>query len=137
MSETIRIVVLGEPPSGNHYKNFRVIEQWVTRNGRRVKVPIPMWYHTDQAKHWWANVDRAAGGRQMTGKAFEVSYIVFQGPNSRGDVDNYAKTIFDSLVRAKVIPSDAAVTDMHGHKRRDRQNPRTVIQISCPQQHLF
>ena len=137
MSAELRIVVHAEPPSGNHYKTFRVIEQWAVRNGRRVKVPIPTWYHTDEAKQWWQLVSTASGGRELLGKNITVHYIVYQGSGSRGDVDNYAKTILDSLVHAKVLKTDSGVTDLHGHKRRDRENPRTVILVKSSQEQLF
>lgn len=137
MSAELRIEVKAEPPSGNDYKRFHVIDQWVKRDGVPTRVPIPQWYHTAEAKAWWRVIAAAAGGRAVFGKNIEVGYIVYQGFKSRGDVDNYAKTILDALVHAKVLKSDAAVTDLHGHKRRDRDNPRTVIVVRSAQDQLF
>jgi Holliday junction resolvase RusA-like endonuclease len=130
-------VIHAEPPSGNHYKNFRVIDTWTMRNGQRVKRPIPQWYDTPEAKTWWRLVERATDGRQLVADSYELSYIVFQGHGSRGDVDNYAKPILDGLVKAGVLRNDSLIVDFHGHKRRDRQNPRTVIVIRASQQQLF
>lgn len=106
-----------EPPSGNHYKSYRVIGNFVS------------WYLTKDAKAWHAAVATIASGREVTGKAHEIAYTVYQGSGSRGDVDNYAKVILDALVRAQVLKTDASVIDMHASKRRDRDNPRTEILI--------
>ena len=116
MSVTITIPM--EPPSGNHYKTYRVI-------GRHVS-----WYLTKEAKAWHQAVALAcAAVDQVPGKSHEITYTVYQGSGSRGDVDNYAKVVLDALVRASVLRSDATVVDLHAHKRRDRANPRTEIRV--------
>ena len=86
-------------------------------------------YVTEQAKDWMEAVSVFAKGREVGGKAHEVSYTVYQGHGSRGDVDNYGKCVLDSLVKAGVLRSDSTVIDMHASKRRDRINPRTHITI--------
>lgn len=110
-----------EPPSGNHYKSYRVIP------GK--KGAFVSWYLTTKAKEWNALVEVLARGQKVEGKVHEIHYTVYQGHGSRGDVDNYAKTIFDSLVRAGVIKTDASFVYYSGRKMRDRENPRTEIVI--------
>jgi Holliday junction resolvase RusA-like endonuclease len=51
------------------------------------------------------------------------------GKGERGDGDNFWKCIADGLVDAGVIHSDAAVSEWHLYVRRDRDNPRTVIEV--------
>lgn len=108
-----------EPPSGNHYKSFRVIGKHAS------------WYLTKAAKAWHEAVAAIAAGREVAGKAHAISYTVHQGHGSRGDVDNYAKVILDGLVKAGVLKSDASVVELHAHKRRDRDNPRTEIKVEA------
>lgn len=115
-----------EPPSGNHYKSFRVIGKHVS------------WYLTKEAKAWHDAVIlevRDAGycllgtSPEVRGKSHEITYTVYQGSGSRGDVDNYAKVILDGLVKAQVLKSDASVVSLHAHKLRDRARPRTEIHV--------
>jgi Holliday junction resolvase RusA-like endonuclease len=120
----LTLVIPIEPPSGNHYKSFRVIGKHAC------------WYLTKEAKAWHAAVQSEAcwdypvgGFSPIEGNAHEITYTVYQGSGSRGDVDNYAKCILDSLVKAGVLKSDASVVSLHAHKMRDRQNPRTEIHI--------
>jgi len=113
----IKFTIPLEPPSGNHYKSFRVIGKHAS------------WYLTSQAKEWIRAVGLLAGPDMVSGDAHEITYTVYQGHGSRGDVDNYAKCILDALVKAGVLKSDASVVDLHAHKRRDRENPRTEIHI--------
>lgn len=111
-----------EPPSGNHYKAYRVIGKHAS------------WYLTQEAKDWhgrvmWAAIGKCRMNMEVGGKAHEVTYTVYQGSGSRGDVDNYAKVILDGLVKAGVLKSDASVVAMHAYKFRDRENPRTEIKV--------
>lgn len=103
-----------EPPTVNHYVKH-------TRTGRH--------YTTPKADAWKSAVAIIAKGQMVTGKAHEITYTVYQGYKSKGDVDNYAKCILDSLVKAGVLKSDASVVSLHAHKVRDRVNPRTEIHI--------
>jgi crossover junction endodeoxyribonuclease RusA len=103
-----------EPPTVNMYVRH-------TRRGRH--------YKTREAEAWASAVAVIAAGQYVPGKAHEITYTVYQGYKSRGDVDNYAKCLIDSLVGAGVIKSDASVIDLHAHKRRDRANPRTEIVV--------
>jgi Holliday junction resolvase RusA-like endonuclease len=118
----LTLVIQIEPPSANHYKKFRVIGKHAS------------WYLTKEAKEWHAAVhdhSRCYYGidPMVSGDAHEITYTVYQGSGSRGDVDNYAKCILDSLVKAGVLKSDASVVSLHAHKVRDRSNPRTEIHI--------
>ncbi len=113
----LSLTVQMEPPSGNHYKSFRV-------TGKHAS-----WYLTREAKAWHTAVAVISRGGMVSGNAHEITYTVYQGLGSRGDVDNYAKVILDGLVRAGVLKSDASVVSMHAHKLRDRSNPRTEIHV--------
>jgi len=126
----LRIVVPAVPPSGNHYKKYRVIR---SRTGES----FVQWYHTDLAEKWWALVDRAAGGRQLISESYEVHFIVYRETLRNTDVDNYSKCIFDALTKAHVISDDRYVDDFHGHRRLDRANPRTVILVRAAQVQMF
>lgn len=111
----LSLTVRFEPPSGNHYKRPTV-------RGRNIH-----WYLTDEAHAWNFAVATIAAGRRVGGKEHGVSYTVYQGSGHKGDVDNYAKTVLDGLVKAGVLKSDASVITMHANKQRDRDNPRTEI----------
>ena len=113
----LRIEIPGIPPSGNHYKTYRVV-------GKHVQ-----WYHTAKAKAWWGTVAVFARGRQLRALYYVVSYVVYFPTARKQDVDNFAKCVLDGLSRAGVIDDDAGVVDLHGYKRLDRANPRTVIVI--------
>ena len=120
----LKIEIPGIPPSGNHYKTYRVV-------GKHVQ-----WYHTAKAKAWWGIVAAKAAGRQIRGLSYVVSYVVYLPTARKQDVDNFAKCTLDSLTRAGVIHDDSAVVDLHGYKRIDRVNPRTVIVIKTDQESL-
>ncbi len=126
----LRFEIPGVPPSGNHYKHFRVMP---TPNGKH----IPSWYHTKEAKQWFATVDAIAAGRKLRGETYTVSYVVFTGSLVCTDVDNYAKCILDSLGQAGVIDNDKKVVDLHGYRRVDRNNPRTIVIIRTAQETLL
>ncbi len=117
----MKITIPLTPPSVQHYMKQRVAEV----NGRN----MVMFYPGKEAKVWWKAVEKACAGQTFTAKQYEVAYVVYQGANERGDVDNYAKCVLDGLVKAKVIDSDHKVTAMHAYKVRDRTSPRTEIFI--------
>jgi hypothetical protein len=72
-------------------------------------------------------VRTCCGGQSVAGKSYEVRFIVHEGKGARGDIDNRAKLVLDGLVKAGVIHSDSAITDLSMAKRKDRENPRTEI----------
>lgn len=107
------LTIPGNPPSGNSYVRHA--------RGRHYKTP--------EALRWYATVAALARGRSVPVKWHAVEYTVYQGHGARGDVDNYAKCLLDSLAKAGVLRNDASVVDLIGHKRRDRENPRTEVRI--------
>lgn len=113
MTELILIIPI-EPPTVNHYVKH-------TRSGRH--------YVTREALAFKQAVAIVAAGRSVEAKHYEVTYWVYQGKKSKGDVANYEKCIGDGLVDAGVIHSDSAIIDYHQHKRRDWANPRTEITV--------
>ncbi len=126
----LRLEIPGVPPTNNHYKNFRVMP---TRNGKSV----PSWYHTAKAKEWFAAVCAHAQGRQLRDAAYTVSYAVYTPTAVCTDVDNYAKCVLDGLAHAGVIDNDKKVVDLHGYRRIDRANPRTIIIVRTAQMQLL
>ena len=121
MNDTLKIVVPLTPPSQNHYMCYRV----ATIHGK----PQVIAYPAKEAKVWWRTVEAHSAGMKLDADAYEIAYVVYQGPNERGDVDNYGKCLLDSLVKSGVIDRDHKVIAIHGYKARDRENPRTEIFI--------
>jgi Holliday junction resolvase RusA-like endonuclease len=119
------------PPGSNHYKTYKII---IPRDPRQKA--FVQWYLTDEANAFYGCVQMVAGGRSLIADSLEVSYIIFLPKGGRGDVDNYAKCVLDSLKHARVIRDDYDVDDIHGHRRRDALNPRTVIVIKSNQGEL-
>lgn len=130
MSADLRIVVPGNPPSGNTYKTYRIVP---AGNGRS----FVQWYHTPKAKEWWDLVAAAAAGRSIKAQSYQIHFIVYRETLRNVDVDNYTKCIFDALTKAGVITDDRDVDDFHGHRRLDRDNPRTVILVRSDQEQMF
>jgi Holliday junction resolvase RusA-like endonuclease len=113
MSE-VRIVVPLLPPSVNRYVRH-------IRGGGH--------YLSPGAKAFIDAMAIFARRKSCFGKEYEVEFTVYHGKNDRGDLDNRAKLVLDSLVKAGVIHSDAAVVDLYMHKRKDNENPRTEITV--------
>ena len=129
MSE-LRLVVPMIPPTGNHYKDCRIISP---RGGGKAFL---QWYHTPEAEAWWVCVAMVNAGRHIAGPSLEVSYIVFVAER-RTDTDNFAKCILDSLTKCGAIEDDRYVDDVHGHRRVDKTNPHTVIVVKTDQEQLL
>lgn len=130
MSE-LRLVIPMLPPSGNHYKTYRVV---VPKHGGK---PFVQWYLTEEAEAWMAAVAVIAAGQQIRGPALELQYIVFFPDHRRRDTANFEKCIGDSLTKCGAIEDDSFITDTHGHKRIDAANPRTIIVVKTDQESLL
>lgn len=104
------------PPSCNHYVKH-------TRKGRH--------YVTKEAQDFKLLVAYYGKGHAIHAEAYSVSAAIYLGHGKRGDIDNFAKCLLDSLVSARVIHSDAAVEEITLRKRRDRKNPRTEITVKA------
>lgn len=128
MSE-LRLEIPALPPSGGHYNAYRVA-------GKPGKQFVQC-YPTSEAKAWWETVAVINAGKQLRGPSLELQYIVFLPDRRRRDVDNFAKVILDSLTRCGAIEDDSLITDIHGHKRIDAANPRTVIVVKTDQESLL
>jgi Holliday junction resolvase RusA-like endonuclease len=129
----LRLEIAGVPPSVGHYNAYRVVQ---SRGGKA----FVQCYHTAKAKDWFATVATVAAGRKLRGSTYTISYAVFTGSAVCSDVDNYAKCIIDSLAEdhgAGVIDNDKKVVDLHGYRRIDRNNPRTVIVVRTDQEQMF
>jgi len=102
------------PPSVNHYvKHSR---------GRH--------YRTAAADDFMLLVKQAVKGRQVRAKAYAVSIAILLGQKQRGDLDNFAKVVLDSLVKAGAIDSDSRVTSLGMSKARVYLAPgSTIIEV--------
>ena len=102
------------PPSVNHYaKHTRGGGHYVTKEALAFKAAIPI----------------CAKQRQLRYKFYAIEIYVNLGHGQKVDLDNCSKVILDGLVEGGQIHSDAAVTLLCLHKRRDRKNPRTCITV--------
>jgi len=129
----LRIEVPGIPPSVNEYKKYRI----VSARGRK---PVALWYLTAKAKAWFRDVAVFARGEQLRAEVYSISYVVFLQDARIHDVDNFAKCILDSLAEQHgcgAIDDDKRVAEIHGYRRIDRTNPRTVIVIRIAQGSLL
>lgn len=129
---TLRIEIPLVPPTVNHYKKPALFPR------KRGDPPVPGMVMTKEAKAYKAAVAIFARGQSLApateSERRKTRYMlvatVYLGKNQRGDGDNFWKCLADGLVEAGVIHSDAAVTKWHIDVARDRENPRTVVEIS-------
>ena len=117
MTDVVEINVPLLPPSVNSYVRH-------TRNGRH--------YVTGEAKAFKTAVGLFAKGQRIRLAAYYIEIWLNLGKGTRIDLDNAPKLILDALVDAGVIHSDAAVTDLTLHKRRNWAKPSTQITIWQP-----
>lgn len=126
----IRFEIPLTPPSVNHYKKPGIL----IRGGQRVRTMVL----TDEALAYKAAVGVFARGqtlvpdtkRERARMRYSLTAAVYMGAGQRGDGDNFWKCLADGLVEAGVIHSDAAVSEWHLYVYRDRDNPRTVIEVT-------
>ena len=104
------------PPSANHYVKH-------TRSGRH--------YVTTEVKAFMQAVAICSKREAVRYENYFIEIYLNLGPKERMDVDNCAKMILDSLSKAGIIHSDAAVTDLALHKRRAPES-NTYISIWQP-----
>lgn len=102
------------PPSVNHYVKH-------TRTGRH--------YVTSEAKAFKAAIPICAGQKQVRHKWYSVEIYVNLGKKQKIDLDNCAKVILDGLVEGGQIHSDAAVTLLCLHKKRNHLQEGTSITV--------
>lgn len=114
----VRIELKGMiPPSVNHYVKH-------TRAGRH--------YKTKEANDFAFTLAVLSKG-SVQAEAYRLEVFVYLGAKQKGDGDNFFKVVADALVTARVITSDAAITQWYLEKHRDRENPRTVIHVKPAQ----
>lgn len=109
----MELIVPMIPPSANHYVKH-------TRNGRH--------YVTAEAIAFREAVRLLARGKQIRFKYYAIEIYLCLGPKQKQDLDNCAKVVLDSLVKGGVIDSDAKVTRLTLHKKRQLK-PSTQITI--------
>jgi crossover junction endodeoxyribonuclease RusA len=115
--DVVEIIIPLLPPSVNHYVKH-------TRDGRH--------YVTKEAKAFKEAVALFSKGQQIRLAAYYIEIWFNLGKNTRLDLDNAPKLVLDGLVDAGVIHSDAAVTDLTTHKRRNWKQESTQVTIWQP-----
>jgi Holliday junction resolvase RusA-like endonuclease len=128
VSSELRLEIPMIPPSVGTYSRHRIVH-----GGGKSFVQI---YPTEEAKAWWDAVAAINAGRMIRGPSLELQFIVFLPDHRRRDVDNFCKCLQDALVKCGAIEDDSFITDLHGHKRIDALNPRTVIILRSNQAQL-
>lgn len=118
---SVNIVIPLTPPSANHYKIPTRREQ---EDGRRI------YKYTPEAKAWFKAFKIFAKNQTISGSQHRVEFCVYRGKGERGDIDNYTKCVLDGLQKSHVIRNDDSVVELHCYKERDRDNPRTEIEIT-------
>ena len=130
MSE-LRLEIPMLPPSAGHYNQYRTV---FPKRGGKAFVQV---YPTDEARAWWGCVAMVNAGQMIRGPVLELQFIVFLPDHRRRDTDNFLKCLCDALTKCGAIEDDSLITDLHGHKRIDPLNPRTVVVIKTPQEQLL
>ena len=126
----IRFEVPLTPPSVNHYKKPAIIIVKGQRRRTMVLTPEALAYKAAVGVFARGETVAPAGKRERERTRYGLTVTVYMGKGERGDGDNFFKCIGDGLVDAGVIHSDAAVSEWHLFVRRDRDNPRTVIEVT-------
>lgn len=89
---------------------------------------------TKKARAWkhaaMMNLFAQKGSSRTIHERCEVS-IIFYLPTAAGDVDNYVKNTLDALQDSGIIANDRQVQRVEASKGKDRDNPRTEIEIRC------
>lgn len=106
-------ITLPSPVSANRYwRNFR---------GRMVVSAEAKAYKEQVA--WIA---RAAGMELLTGDV-SVTMKVYR-PAKRGDIDNAAKILLDSL-NGIAYSDDSQIVEIHAYRYDDKANPRVEVEV--------
>ena len=107
-------ITLPPPVSANRYwRNFR---------GRMVVSAEAKAYKEQVA--WIA---RAAGMELLTGDV-SVTMKVYR-PAKRGDIDNAAKILLDSL-NGIAYSDDSQIVEIHAYRYDDKANPRVEVEVT-------
>lgn len=101
------------PPSVNHYVRHS--------RGRH--------YRIKAADDFMLLVKQAVKGREIRAAAYRVCIAIFFAPGQKGDLDNFAKVVLDSLVSSGAIDSDSRVTKLLMEKERVHVAPSTFIEV--------
>lgn len=110
----ISFTVPGIPPSVNMYVRH-------TRSGRH--------YKSADAANYQSNFGLFSRSKKVCADKYGVKIAVYLGYKQKGDVDNFAKVVIDSMVKCGVIDTDAKIVVLHMFKFRDRENPRTDVTV--------
>ena len=107
-------VTLPFPPSLNHalrHVGSRVLVSRAAREYKRGAETIAL----------------SQGMRPFDGQLAVILYLY--RPARRGDIDNYAKVLFDAL-KGIAWHDDSQVKEMHTYLRDDKRNPRAEIIVT-------
>lgn len=114
---TVKLVILKTPPSVNNYVRH-------TRWGQHYKTSEARIFETYVALAW-----KETGFIAPKAKLYGISIMLYMGHGKRLDIDNAPKVLIDSLVKVGAIESDALVNHLVIEKYRDRERPRTEVEI--------
>ena len=132
MSE-LRLEIPLIPPSGNHYKTYRIVAP------RSRAQPFAQWYLTPEAEAWNEAVAAINGGRRLLGKDLVLSFVVYlRDRKSMPDLANCEKCIGDALQKCGAIENDRYINEQHQYRRFSAARaPLTVIVIRSDQEQMF
>ena len=86
-------------------------------------------YRTKPADDFSLLVKQAVAGRQVRADFYAVTVIILLGPKQRGDIDNFAKVVLDSLVQCGAIDSDSRITSLAMMKGRVPAAGNTSVEV--------
>lgn len=117
MQRTVKLVIFKIPPSVNAYVRH-------TRKGIHYKTNEARIFETYAALAW-----KEAGFTPPKAKFYGITIRLYLGAGQRLDIDNSPKVVIDSLVKVGAIESDAFVNHLVIEKYRDRERPRTEVEV--------
>ena len=127
--QSVRITVPLIPPSVNHYKmRTRKGVTFVSHEAKAFKDAVIIFArqaNADLLLDW-----NCLPESRLRKIRYELEARVYFGKDQKGDGDNLWKCIADGLKEARVIHSDAAVSDWIMRVRRDWGAPRTEITVT-------
>jgi crossover junction endodeoxyribonuclease RusA len=120
------------PPSVNHYKKVgrivktksgKLYQQRVNTNDtKKYYFDVYMLYKAVKHAEWLKFADSET-------ISFDLRVYLYPPNESRYDIDNRLKVLFDSLTRAKVIKDDSQITRLYVEKCNIIEHGKVVVRI--------
>ena len=113
----IELTIPGNPPSDNTLYGHRAF-------GKRV-----MKYMTAKGKEYKRLASECAFGKYpMTTKPIAIRLKIYFGDNRKRDVQGHLKAVIDSF-EGILYENDSQVTELYASKEKDKENPRTELEM--------